>query len=110
MLYLDGTRPLTWAAQQAPDTLWGEEDEQKEGSEEMAKYPCPLINGLCEYGGSKYYDYGFMRGNAAYCRMRKAWVSDMKKCPKDLEALRDEEGMEEEETMEGGNRLCAFPA
>lgn len=48
----------------------------------MKEYPCDLSSsGKCRYGGSKYFNYGFMRGNALYCRLEKMWIGDLKKCP-----------------------------
>ena len=49
----------------------------------MKKYYSPMINNdLCEYGGNKYYNYGFMSGMSSYCRLVKKWVHDLKECPK----------------------------
>lgn len=46
------------------------------------EYPCPLSeSGACRHGGSKAYNYGFMRGNAGYCRYHKEWTSKMTTCP-----------------------------
>ena len=59
----------------------------------MNKYPCSMINGLCEYGGNKRYNYGFVSGTASFCRFPKVdkWVSDLDLCPKDIQ---DERGNE----------------
>ena len=49
----------------------------------MAKeYPCPRSETkMCNYGGNKNFNYGFMVGIASYCRKVKRWVSDLDKCP-----------------------------
>jgi len=50
----------------------------------MKKYPCNLSpEKFCEYGGCKTYNYGFILGNAEYCRLNKMWVCDIKTCPKE---------------------------
>ena len=46
---------------------------------------CPLINNdLCEYGGNKRYNYGFISGMSSFCRLSKKWVHDLKSCPKTI--------------------------
>jgi hypothetical protein len=45
-------------------------------------YECTLTKGLCEYGGNKAFNYGFMSGSACYCRLKKRFTVDMKICPK----------------------------
>jgi hypothetical protein len=51
----------------------------------MKKYPCSIsVSKFCEYGGNKRYNYGFCNGTASYCRLIKKWISDIKKCPKDI--------------------------
>jgi len=48
----------------------------------MKEYPCEMSKTkLCRFGGTKHYNYGFVRGTASYCRLAKKWVSDMKECP-----------------------------
>ncbi len=38
----------------------------------MKQFPCPLSpSGLCEHGGVKPYDYGFVRGTRSFCRHKK---------------------------------------
>ena len=41
-------------------------------------------NGICEYGGNKVFNYGFMSGSSGYCRHPRGnrFLSDMDKCPK----------------------------
>lgn len=47
----------------------------------IKEYPCKKSkSGLCEYGGNKFYNYGFLQGSASYCRKAKAWVADIE-CP-----------------------------
>lgn len=48
-------------------------------------YPCPLSEtGVCEFAGTRHYNYGFVRGRANFCghKLEKRFVSDIKKCPK----------------------------
>ena len=47
------------------------------------KYPCPKEKrtGMCEFGGNKYYGYGFFSGTASYCRAIKRWIHDFPDCP-----------------------------
>lgn len=45
------------------------------------KYPCPLSDKPCKYGGNKYYYYGYVQGAASYCRFNKKWTCDMFECP-----------------------------
>jgi hypothetical protein len=48
----------------------------------MKKYPCKLaIEKVCQYGGGKRFNYGFVNGTAEYCRKYKRWVSNLKECP-----------------------------
>ena len=59
-----------------------------------AKYHCPLSPDpdlLCEYGGNKTYNYGFVSGTASYCRHRAEteFVSRIKICPKVKERGRE---------------------
>jgi len=40
-----------------------------------AAFPCRLSKtGFCKYGGNKNFNYGFMRGSAAYCRLTKTFI------------------------------------
>jgi hypothetical protein len=57
----------------------------------MKMYPCELAKSkTCEHGGNKHYNYGFVSGTAAYCRLMQKWVCDIKtrygKCSKDVNA------------------------
>ncbi len=46
--------------------------------------PCSLSKtGECKHGGNKYYNYGFLQGTGAFCRLEKKWVCDLKQCPQD---------------------------
>jgi hypothetical protein len=59
-----------------------------------AKYHCHLSPDpdlLCEYGGNKTYNYGFVSGTASYCRHRaeERFVSEIKICPKTKEQGRE---------------------
>ena len=46
------------------------------------EYPCKLSeSGMCKYGGSKYYNYGFVCGSASYCYKVHRWISGLKECP-----------------------------
>lgn len=49
------------------------------------KYYCPIASEqqdkLCEYGGNKAYNYGFMSGTASFCRKAKKWVHSLERCP-----------------------------
>ncbi|KKM82684.1 hypothetical protein LCGC14_1317010 [marine sediment metagenome] len=55
------------------------------------KYPCPLsLTSMCEYGGNKHYDSGFISGMASYCHKKKKWVAGLKNCPE--QALQDTDG------------------
>lgn len=48
----------------------------------MKKYPCKLSKmGMCQYGGNKRYNYGFVSGTASYCYFAKRWITDLKECP-----------------------------
>ena len=47
----------------------------------MKKFPCPLVKKLCEHGGNKRYNYGFVSGAAGYCRYKNKWTSDLENCP-----------------------------
>jgi len=49
------------------------------------EYPCELAkNRNCNYGGNKYYNYGFLQGIAQYCRKSKTWIANIKICPLQL--------------------------
>ena len=51
----------------------------------MKEYPCPKsLTKMCQYGGNKRYNYGFMSGTSSYCRKDKKWVHDLKDCPLDI--------------------------
>jgi hypothetical protein len=48
----------------------------------MKEYLCSLSKTkMCKFGGNKYYNFGFLKGTAGYCRKIKKWISDIKKCP-----------------------------
>ena len=47
----------------------------------MKKFPCPLVKKLCEHGGNKRYNFGFLSGTAGYCRLVDKWTSDLDQCP-----------------------------
>lgn len=50
----------------------------------MKKYPCPKClddQSGCEFGGMKYYNYGFLQGTDFYCRKNKQYVCYIDKCP-----------------------------
>jgi len=50
----------------------------------MLVYPCEKAkDGMCEHGGNKNFNYGFVRGSAPYCRLKRQWVSDLERCPKE---------------------------
>ena len=54
----------------------------------MKEYPCMLSKTkVCRYGGNKYFNYGFLRGSAEYCRKTKQWIHNLKKCDFHKEAL-----------------------
>jgi len=53
---------------------------------DMREYPCNLSpSRVCEYGGNRRYNYGFLSGMASWCGLEKRWVSGLKKCPRDNE-------------------------
>jgi len=57
----------------------------------MKEYPCILSpTKLCNYGGNKRYNYGFLSGTAEYCRKIKCWIVDIKDCPKIAEVNKNE--------------------
>ena len=62
----------------------------------MKEYPCPKsLTKMCQYGGNKRYNSGFMSGTSSYCRKDKKWVHDLKFCPifKDMEFKNEEDEM-----------------
>ena len=56
---------------------------QERRRRDMKKYYCPLRKELCEFGGNKRYNYGFVSGTASYCRKIKIFICDFndRKCP-----------------------------
>lgn len=55
----------------------------------MKKYPCPMSENGCEYGGNKTYNHGFVSGSGSYCRhpTQKRFIYGMFgdiECPKKM--------------------------
>ena len=40
-------------------------------------------SGGCEYGGNKRFNYGFVSGLSAYCRLNKKFLDAFMGCPKE---------------------------
>lgn len=63
----------------------------------MKRYFCPLSpTRMCQYGGNKRYDYGFMSGTSSYCRKDKRWVHDIKECPLNNDEAKRATGLDKE--------------
>lgn len=54
----------------------------KKSIKRQKEFVCDLSKtGKCPFAGNKYYNYGFVKGMANYCRFVRRFTADMKDCP-----------------------------
>jgi len=51
------------------------------GAKKKNKYLCQKEKKMCQYGGNKSYNYGFVSGTSGYCFKDKKFLDKVNVCP-----------------------------